>query len=139
MAAREHNVPAPLQEAGLTKADIRSLSRHLGLPVWDKPAYACLASRFPYGTSITVEKLARVEAAEDCLRELGFRQFRVRYHGEVARIGVERDEMGRVLELADSTAERFKQAGFAYAALDILGYRRGSLNESLIGEELKVL
>jgi len=99
-------VRAPLKEAGMTKADIRALAQHLGLPVWDKPAFACLGSRFPYGTQITPERLAQVESAEEVLWQLGFRQFRVRYHGEVARIEVDRVD---ILRLA--------------------GYRRGSMNE----------
>ncbi len=129
-AAGEHNVRAPLKEAHLTKADIRALAQHFGLPVWDKPAFACLGSRFPYGTAITPEKLAQVEAAEDILWDAGFRQYRVRHHGEVARIEVERGDMARLLELADDVTAQFKQrAGFAYVALDLLGYRRGSMNE----------
>lgn len=129
-AAGEHNVRAPLKEAHLTKADIRALAQHFGLPVWDKPAFACLGSRFPYGTAITPEKLAQVEVAEDILWDAGFRQYRVRHHGEVARIEVERGDMARLLELADEVTAQFKQrAGFAYVALDLLGYRRGSMNE----------
>ena len=129
-AAGEHRVRAPLKEAGLTKADIRALAQHLGLPVWDKPAFACLGSRFPYGTQITPEKLAQVEAAEDILWEAGFKQFRVRYHNEVARIEMERADMLRALELAEALTERFRaEAGFKYVALDLLGYRRGSMNE----------
>ncbi len=129
-AAREHGVRAPLKEALFHKADIRALARHLGLPVWDKPAFACLGSRFPYGAQITPEKLAQVEAAEDVLWEMGFRQFRVRHHGEVARIEVEPADMPRVLERAGEIVARIKHdAGFAYVAMDLLGYRRGSMNE----------
>jgi pyridinium-3,5-biscarboxylic acid mononucleotide sulfurtransferase len=129
-AAGEHRVRAPLKEAGMTKADIRAVAQHLGLPVWDKPAFACLGSRFPYGTQITPEKLAQVEAAEDILWEAGFRQFRVRYHDEVARIEIEPAEMGRVLEMAEALTARFRaEAHFKYVALDLLGYRRGSMNE----------
>lgn len=130
-AARERSVRAPLKEAGMTKADIRALARHLGLPIWDKPAFACLASRFPYGTEITAERLAQVEAAEDCLWEFGFRQYRVRYHGEVARIEVDREEIPLLLQLAEAVNARLKQAGFTYVAMDLLGYRRGAMNESL--------
>jgi uncharacterized protein len=130
-AAGEHGVRAPLKEAGLTKADIRALAQHLGLPVWDKPAFACLGSRFPYGTQITPEKLAQVEAAEETLWDLGFRQFRVRYHGDVARIEVEPADMARAIEQAPRIVERFKrEAGFTYVALDLGGYRRGSMNEA---------
>ena len=128
-AANERGVRAPLKEAGLTKEEVRELARHLGLPVWDKPAFACLSSRFPYGTEITPERLAQVEAGEDYLWELGFRQYRVRFHGEVARIEVERADMLRLLEVAEDVSARFRAAGFKYVAMDLLGYRRGSLNE----------
>ena len=131
-AAAEHHVRAPLKEAQLTKTDIRELAKHLGLPIWDKPAFACLGSRFPYGTQITPQKLAQVEAAEDVLWEHGFRQFRVRHHGEVARIEVDKADMARLLEHAEDVTTQFKQrAGFAYVAMDLLGYRRGSMNETL--------
>lgn len=131
VAAGEHNVRAPLKEAGMTKADIRALAQQLGLPVWDKPAFACLGSRFPYGTQITPEKLAQVEVAEDILWQLGFRDYRVRYHGEVARIEVDKPGMTKLVELGDAVAARFKsEAGFAYVAMDLAGYRRGSMNET---------
>jgi len=137
LAAREHQARAPLKEAQLDKSDIRALARHLGLPVWDKPAFACLGSRFPYGAQITPEKLAQVEAAEDVLWELGFRQFRVRHHGEVARIEVDPSDMPRVLERAGEIASRIKRdARFAYVALDLLGYRRGSMNEP-VAEQMR--
>jgi uncharacterized protein len=130
-AAGEHRVRAPLKEAGLTKNDIRALAKHFGLPVWDKPAFACLGSRFPYGTQITPEKLSQVEAAEDVLWELGFRQYRVRHHGEVARIEVDKADMPRLIEHGDAISERFKrEAGFTYVAMDLAGYRRGSMNET---------
>jgi uncharacterized protein len=129
-AAGEHSVRAPLKEAAMTKADIRALAKHFGLPVWDKPAFACLGSRFPYGTHITPEKLAQVEAAEDVLWELGFRQYRVRHHGEVARIEVDKSAMPRLIELAEAINDRFKrEAKFTYVAMDLAGYRRGSMNE----------
>ena len=131
-AAREHRVRAPLKEAQLTKSDIRALAQHLGLPIWDKPAFACLGSRFPYGTQITPEKLAQVEAAEDVLWEHGFRQFRVRYHGEVARIEVDRADMPRLLELGPQIVERIqREAKFTYVAMDLGGYKRGSMNANL--------
>jgi len=137
LAAREHRARAPLKEAQLDKSDIRALARHLGLPVWDKPAFACLGSRFPYGAQITPEKLAQVEAAEDVLWELGFRQFRVRHHGEVARIEVDPADMPRVLEQAGEIGSRIKRdARFAYVALDLLGYRRGSMNEP-VAEQIR--
>ncbi|HEY3291564.1 MAG TPA: ATP-dependent sacrificial sulfur transferase LarE [Anaerolineae bacterium] len=128
-AAQEHHVRAPLKEAQLTKSDIRALAKHFDLPVWDKPAFACLGSRFPYGTEITPEKLAQVEAAEDVLWDHGFRQFRVRHHGDVARIEIEKGDMPRMLaESDDITAEIKQTAHFTYVALDLGGYRRGSMN-----------
>ena len=130
-AAGEHGVRAPLKEAGLTKADIRALAQVLGLPVWDKPAFACLGSRFPYGTQITPEKLAQVEAAEDVLWELGFRQFRVRHHGDLARIEVEAADMPRLVEHAHTLVSQIRAKGhFRHVTLDLAGYRRGSMNES---------
>jgi uncharacterized protein len=131
-AAGEHGVRAPLKEAGLTKADIRALAQELGLPVWNKPAFACLGSRFPYGTAITPEKLAQVEAAEDVLWEFGFRQYRVRHHGEVARIEVDPADMPRLLEHAHEIVARFrKEARFVHVTMDLAGYRRGSMNETM--------
>lgn len=133
-AAGEHHVRAPFKEAGLGKQDIRALAKALGLPIWDKPAFACLGSRFPYGTQITPEKLAQVEAAEDVLWEMGFRQYRVRYHNEVARLEIPRSEMPRLLDVADEVTAQIKQrAGFTYVAMDLLGYRRGSMNEGHAG------
>ena len=130
-AAQQHGVRSPLVEAGLTKAEIRALSRERGLPTWDKPAMACLASRIPYGTPVTVEALSRVEEAEAFLRSLGLRQLRVRHHDDVARI--ETDEAGMELLLAhrDSVAARLKALGYLYVTLDLAGYRSGSLNEAL--------
>lgn len=132
-AASEHRVLAPLLEAGLSKAEIRELSRRAGLSTWDRPASACLASRLPYGTEVTPERLALVERGEAALRELGFRQFRVRLHEKLARVEISPDEMPRALcaEMAASIAARLKAAGFAYVALDLEGYRQGSLNEGL--------
>lgn len=133
-AAREFGVRSPLREAGLTKDDIRALARSYGLPNWDKPSLACLASRFPYGARITEDKLQQVDAAESFLRELGIRQLRVRHHGEIARIEVADEDMPRVLERRREIAAKLKSLGFAYAALDLLGYRTGSLNETLSAE-----
>jgi uncharacterized protein len=132
-AARLHGVKAPLVEAGLSKAEIRELSRMAGLPTWDRPAAACLSSRVPYGIAVTPEVLRRIEAAEERIRELGFRQFRVRYHNEVARLEIDRAEMERAfsLEMFDRLAEIFRELGFLYSALDLLGYRQGALNEAL--------
>ncbi len=132
-AASEHRVLAPLLDAGLHKTEIRLLSQRAGLPTWDRPASACLASRLPYGTEVTPERLALVECAEAALRELGFRQFRVRLHDKLARIEIAPDEMPRAMspEMAASISSRLKTAGFTYVALDLEGYRQGSLNESL--------
>jgi pyridinium-3,5-biscarboxylic acid mononucleotide sulfurtransferase len=132
-AAAELNVRSPLTEAGLTKADIRALSHAAGLPVWDRPASACLSSRIPYGLPVTIEKLSVIERGEAALRRLGFRQMRVRHHGEIARIEIAPDEMPRALdlEMARRIAADFKRIGFKYVALDLEGYRTGALNEVL--------
>jgi pyridinium-3,5-biscarboxylic acid mononucleotide sulfurtransferase len=132
-AATKHRVLAPLLDAGLHKAEIRALSRRARLPTWDRPASACLASRLPYGTQVTPERLALVERGEAALRELGFRQFRVRLHEQLARVEIAPDEMPRALssEVAAAIASRLKAAGFSYVALDLEGYRQGSLNEGL--------
>jgi uncharacterized protein len=132
-AATEHRVLAPLLDTALTKAEIRELSRRAGLPTWDRPASACLASRVPYGTEVTPERLTLVERGEAALRELGFRQFRVRLHDQLARIEISSEEMPRALsaEMASEIAARLKAAGFTYVALDLQGYRQGSLNENL--------
>jgi uncharacterized protein len=132
-AASEHRVLAPLLDAGLHKAEIRQLSQRAGLPTWDRPASACLASRLPYGTEVTPERLALVERGEAALRDLGFRQFRVRLHEKLARIEIAPEEMPRAMspQMAASISARLKAAGFTYVALDLEGYRQGSLNESL--------
>lgn len=132
-AATEHKVLAPLLDAGLAKSEIRALSRRASLPTWDRPASACLASRVPYGTEVTPERLALIERGEAALRELGFRQFRVRIHDNLARVEISQDEMPRALsqKMAEAISERLKSAGFAYVALDLQGYRQGSLNETL--------
>jgi uncharacterized protein len=132
-AATEHQVLAPLLEAGLNKAEIRLLSHRAGLPTWDRPASACLASRLPYGTEVTPERLGLVEGGEAALRALGFRQFRVRLHDKLARVEISPDEMPRALapEMAAAIADRLKSVGFTYVALDLEGYRQGSLNETL--------
>ena len=132
-AAREQGVRSPLDETGFGKADIREAARRLGLPVWDKPALACLSSRFPYGTGITPERLARVAAGERALRELGFRVCRVRFHGATARIEVEPHEIPRLRSpgVRAEVVRRFRDAGFARVTVDPRGYRRGSLNEAL--------
>ncbi|MHB8756677.1 MAG: adenine nucleotide alpha-hydrolase family protein, partial [Bacillota bacterium] len=120
-----------LLEASLSKDDIRALSRARGLPNWDKPALACLASRFPYGTRITRPELERVGAAERHLRGLGFNQLRVRNHGEIARIEVPARDLGRLLEAREQVVARFKELGFLYVTMDLQGYRSGSMNEAL--------
>jgi uncharacterized protein len=132
-AAGEHQVLSPLLDAGLTKAEIRTLSRRAGLPTWDRPASACLASRIPYGTEVTPEKLAQVERSEAALRELGFRQFRVRHHGELARVEISPEELPRALDtqMTREMALRLKAAGFLYVTLDLEGYRQGALNAVL--------
>jgi uncharacterized protein len=132
-AAALHRVRSPLIEAQLTKAEIRELSRQRGLPTWDKPAMACLASRIPYGSQVTVEALDQVEAAEDFLRSLGLRQLRVRHHGQIARI--ELDEAGMSVLMRggrrQAVNDRFRELGFAYVTLDLGGFRSGSMNEVL--------
>ena len=132
-AAAEFGVLAPLLDVGLTKAEIRELSRRAGLATWDRPASACLASRVPYGMPVTIETLSRIERAEYVLREFGFRQVRVRAHGELARIEIAADELPRALhaEMAEAIAARVRSAGFAYVTLDLDGYRQGSLNAAL--------
>jgi uncharacterized protein len=132
-AIRELGIFSPLHEVGLTKAEIRALSREMGLPTSDKPSFACLASRFPYGERITAAGLERVERAEQWLRDsgLGLAQLRVRSHGDLARIEVPAGDIARVAARADGVAAAFKRFGFAYAALDLQGYRTGSLNETL--------
>jgi uncharacterized protein len=130
-AAGELRVRSPLLEAGMAKADIRALSRKLGLPTWEKQAYACLASRFPYGTEITPERLGMVERCEEYLKEIGFRVYRVRYHGDTARIEVGEEELARFLdpEVRKGVTAFVKGVGFIYVALDLQGYRTGSMNE----------
>lgn len=132
-AATEHQVLTPLLDVGLSKSEIRLLSRRASLPTWDRPASACLASRLPYGTGVTPERLGLVERGEAALRALGFRQFRVRLHDRLARVEISPDEMARALapEMAAAIASQLKAAGFAYVALDLEGYRQGSLNETL--------
>jgi uncharacterized protein len=132
-AAGEHGVRSPLTEADLTKEDIRTLSRQLGLPTWDKPAMACLASRIPYETPVTVETLNRIAQAEEFIRSLGVRQLRVRHHDSVARI--ETDEAGMALLMSEenrrAVADRLRGLGYRYVTLDLEGYKRGSLNQML--------
>ncbi|HET9533171.1 MAG TPA: ATP-dependent sacrificial sulfur transferase LarE, partial [Blastocatellia bacterium] len=132
-AAREHGVRSPLLECGLSKSDIRELSRRASLPTWDEPASACLSSRVPYGQVVTIEKLSMIDRAENELKQIGFRQVRVRHHGDVARVEIAEDELPRALdvEMARMISSKLKALGFRYVALDLEGYRTGSLNEAL--------
>ena len=137
-AARDRGAKMPMVDAGLSKAEIRELSRELALPTWDKPQLACLSSRFPYGTKITPDRLRRVDEFEDGLRELGFRQLRVRFHDTIARLEIDAADLPRVV--APGVRERIvglgKRLGFSYVALDLAGFRSGSLNEVLPAETL---
>jgi len=138
-AAQQHQIAAPLLEAGLTKLEIRELARQAGLRIWDKPASACLSSRLEYGRPVTREVLAVVEKGEDALRELGFRQFRVRHHGEIVRIEIAREEMDRALspQMAAEFTRIFKDLGFKFVTLDLEGFRSGSMNSLLPAEQLQ--
>ena len=131
-AARERGAFMPMVDAGLAKTEIRALSKELGLSTWDKPQLACLSSRFPYGTQITPDRLRRVDDFEDGLRALGFRQLRVRFHDTIARLEVEVGELPHMLEVRDQVVALGKKLGFAYVALDLAGFRSGSLNEVLV-------
>lgn len=135
-ASRELGVRSPLQEAGLTKAEIRALLKSYNLPNWDKPSFACLASRFPYGERITSEKLAQVGQAEQFLRQAGFGQVRVRHHGTIARIEVAPEQMAKLLEMRAEVAQYFTELGYKYVTLDLIGYRTGSMNEVLTAAEM---
>jgi uncharacterized protein len=130
-AAREHGVRSPLQEADMGKDEIRAWARELGLSNWNRPANACLSSRIPYGSEVTPEKLAQIEAAEAVLRGLGFREFRVRHHDQVARIEVSKDELSRAVEESETITSAMKKAGFLYVTLDLAGFRSGNMNEVL--------
>ena len=137
-AAREHHVLAPLLDAELTKAEIRELARGAGLRVWDKPASACLASRVEYGRVVTAEALRIIEEGEDALRRMGFKQFRVRHHGEIVRIEIAQEELARALteKMAREFARIFKGLGFKFVTLDLEGFRSGSMNQLLTAAEL---
>jgi uncharacterized protein len=132
-AAREHGVRSPLDEAALSKDEIRWLSREAGLPTWDVPASACLSSRIPYGSEVTEDKLRLIESAEDVLRGLGFRVFRVRHHDTLARLEIAKDEMARALEpsIAERLTRELRSLGYQHVTIDLQGYRLGSLNEAL--------
>src|SRR5215204_1548106 len=130
-AARELDVVSPLAVAGMGKAEVRELAKHLELPTWDKPALACLSSRFPYGQEITPEKLAQVARAEEFLRREGFLQVRVRHHGEIARLEIGPEELERAFAMREKISAELLDAGFLYVTLDLAGYRAGSLNRAL--------
>jgi pyridinium-3,5-biscarboxylic acid mononucleotide sulfurtransferase len=138
MAARERGVRSPLVEANISKADVRAISRHLGLPVWDKPAMACLSSRVPHGTPITPELLRQIEAAEDTLVDLGFRQFRVRHHGELARIELPAEEFPKAIAHHTQIVDGVKASGYRFVTLDLAGFRSGSLNGASNGVVISV-
>lgn len=127
-AAREHGVRSPLLEAGITKAEVRELAQALGLPVWDKPAMACLSSRVPHGTPITPELLRQIENAEDVLVDLGFSQFRVRHHGDIARIELPADNLAEALDRREAIVDGVRAAGYRFVTLDLAGFHSGSLN-----------
>lgn len=127
-AAREHNVRSPLVEAGITKPEVRAIARHLGLPVWDKPAMACLSSRVPHGTAITPALLRQIETAEDVLVDHGFTQFRVRHHGEIARIELPPEDFPRAVENHTAIVDGIRATGYRFVTLDLAGFRSGSLN-----------
>jgi uncharacterized protein len=133
VAASEHGVRSPLIEVGISKAEVRELSRRVGLPTWDKPASPCLSSRIAYGTTVTIERLSTVDRGEAILREMGFREFRVRHHDKLVRLEIGPAEMDRALqrEVVQEFARRFRELGFKYVTLDLHGYRSGSMNESL--------
>ena len=136
-AAKKYGVRSPLVEAKFTKSDVREHSRKIGIPVWDKPSQACLSSRIPYGTEVTVETLTRIAKAERFLSNLGLRQFRVRHHDNIARIEVEPSEFGQLIEtgVRESLVEYFKSIGYTYVTMDLLGFRSGSLNEIVFDRE----
>jgi uncharacterized protein len=138
MAAKELGIQSPLKEAGLNKEDIRTLARRIGLTNWDKPSFACLSSRFPYGHTITPHKLDQVAKAEELLRKLGFKQFRVRHHGDIARLEVELADLPRLMEepLRQTIVNTLREIGFPYVTVDLAGFRSGSMNE-VLPEEVK--
>jgi len=139
-AAKELSVVSPLKAAELTKKDIRELSKILGIPTWNKPSFACLSSRFPYGNEITVEKLNMVEKAEQLLMDMGFRQLRVRHHGDIARIEVASEERENFFDanIMDNVGKKLQELGFKYVTLDMLGYRTGSMNEVLTKKDKEI-
>lgn len=139
IAASELGIRSPLKEAFLTKDDIRLLSKSIGLSTWNKPSYACLSSRFPYGTSITIDDLRRIDDSERFLKELGFKQVRVRHYNKIARIEVEKEEMKKIFEdgIIDKILDKLEKSGYVYVTLDLKGYRSGSMNEDRVSWEIK--
>jgi len=135
-AAKEHAVRSPLIEVQMSKAEVRELSRRVNLPTWNKPASPCLSSRIAYGTTVTIERLRKVDRGEEILREFGFREFRVRHHDTLVRLEIAPEEMDRILnrEVLEQLAQRFRELGFKYVTLDLQGYRSGSMNEVLTGK-----
>jgi len=133
IAAAENDVRSPLIEVGLSKSEVRELSRKAGLPTWDKPASPCLSSRIAYGTTVTIERLSIVDRGEEILRRLGFKEFRVRHHNDIVRLEISPAEMEQVLrrDVIDDLAQRFRELGFKYVTLDLHGYRTGAMNETL--------
>jgi len=130
-AAKEHQVRSVLQEVGMYKDELRQLAKEMGLTNWDKPSFACLSSRIPYGTRITMDKIQQLDHGEQALREMGFKQLRIRHHDKIARLEVPKSEFPRVLELADEITKVLKAEGFQYVTMDLQGYRSGSMNETL--------
>jgi len=137
-AAKELGVVSPLKQAEMTKEDIREISKEYGLSTWDKPSFACLSSRFPYGTKITPEKLNVIGAAEDFIRDLGFRELRVRHHDTIARIEVGKNDLEKIIPYASQIVEKLKSLGFLYVTLDLAGYNTGSMNYTLSEAEMSV-
>lgn len=137
-AAKELGVVSPLKQAGFTKDDIRVLSKEFGLNTWNKPSFACLSSRFPYGTKITPEKLVVIGEAEDFIRDLGFQELRVRHHDTIARIEIGKEDLARIIPYADKIVEKVKSLGFLYVTLDMAGYKTGSMNYTLSEDEKSV-
>ena len=137
-AAKEHSVRSPLIEVQISKAEVRELSRRANLPTWNKPASPCLSSRIAYGTTVTIERLRKVDRGEEILREFGFREFRVRHHDTLVRLEIAPEEMDLVLkrEVVEQLAQRFRELGFKYVTLDLQGYRSGSMNEVLPGKNV---
>lgn len=137
-AAKQLGVVSPLKEAKMTKEDIRELSKEFGLSTWNKPSFACLSSRFPYGTKITHDKLVVIGEAEDYIRDLGFQELRVRHHDTIARIEVGKSDLGRIVAFADQITDKLKTLGFLYVTLELSGYKTGSMNYTLTEEEKNI-